>query len=125
MISTAEARLKDEMQKLSHLSEFVQTKEKEAQSKLEQADELSKQLQEMDSSLQEDSRISQCHQQEVADARMSLARERVALLKARANERENISIVYTPRYDLGMIHQPTFGRALRSIKSDLNRLRLE
>ena len=52
---------------------------------------------------------------ELSETRMSLARERVSLLKERARERESHGLV-------GLRRQPSLRRALASIKGDLNSL---
>ena len=108
------------------LSEFVKHKDADAQSKLSLAQELSKRLEVMDLAVKEENEISVMQQEELASQRLHLLRERVALLKNRSNDREqNILPKYSNESALAndfSTIQPSIRRALRSMKSDLNRL---
>lgn len=125
-IREGEARLRDETQRIMQLSEFVKHKDADAQSKLSLAQELSKRLEVMDLAVKEENEISVMQQEELASQRLHLLRERVALLKNRSNDREqNILPKYSNESALAndfSTIQPSIRRALRSMKSDLNRL---
>ncbi|KAL7524906.1 hypothetical protein ACHAXR_000768 [Thalassiosira sp. AJA248-18] len=131
MIREAEAKIKDEMERLAQLSEFVRQKDAEAQGKLEHAEKLSRSLQEMDSSIKHDFENAEKQRQEIAENRMSLARERVSLLKERSRERSRDGDNHHLSKDgtllqgtafiggLGLL-QPSLRRAIASIKYDMN-----
>ena len=125
-IREAEARLNDEMERLSTLSEYVRQKDAEAQEKLEHAEELSLRLDEVDTSIKHEAEIAEKQRQEISENRMNLARERVSMLKARRGSDINSALVCcssTRSYnELGLM-QPDIRRALVSLKNDLNKLR--
>jgi len=122
LVRASEARLKDEMERLGELSEFVRQKDAEAQSKLHRAEELSKRLEQMDSSMKHDFEIAERQRQEIADNRMTLARERVSFLKDRSREKallvqNDASLIHASNYDLGLM-QPSLRRALATLKDN-------
>lgn len=108
-------RIREETERLVHLSDFVKKKDAEAQEKLERAEEMTERLQEMDLAIKSDFESAEKQRHELSETRMSLARERVSLLKERARERESHGLV-------GLRRQPSLRRALASIKGDLNSL---
>ena len=138
MIRESEANLNDEMEKLVQLSDFVRKKDAEAQEKLSHAEELSIRLKEMDSSLKQDFENADMQRQEISENRMSLARERVSLLKERSRDREShrlskgVALLQGPSCeemvtltkDFGFA-QPSLRREVTSIKDDLTKLRQE
>ena len=69
----------------------------------------------MDLAIKSDFESAEKQRHELSETRMSLARERVSLLKERARERESHGLV-------GLRRQPNLRRALASIKGDLNSL---
>ena len=132
-IREAEARLNDEMERLSTLSEYVKQKDAEAQEKLDHAEELSLSLNEMDTSIKHETEIAEKQRQEISENRMNLTRERVNLLKARSREGLRGSDINSALVcgsssrsynELGLM-QPDIRRALVSLKNDLNKLRQE
>ncbi|KAL3768371.1 hypothetical protein ACHAW5_005209 [Stephanodiscus triporus] len=92
VIRGAEARLNEELDRIHHLSEYVRQKDGEAQNKLDQAQELFSKIRDIDSSFKD-----------AENHRMSLARERVIMLKERAREREN----RRTSKDIALVHRPT------------------
>lgn len=92
VIRGAEARLNEELDRIHHLSEYVRQKDGEAQRKLDQAQELFSKVRDMDSSFED-----------AENRRMSLARERVTMLKERARLREN----RRTSKDIALVHRPT------------------
>jgi hypothetical protein len=88
MIRAAELRLSTEMERLVHLSDYVRGKDVKAQEQLEHVRELTNKLLEIDVSREEYFGHAEKNQQAISDSRMILARERVAMLKERARERD-------------------------------------
>lgn len=88
MIRSAEARLNTEMERLVHLSDYVREKDIRAQEQLEHARDLTNKLLEIDVSRDEFFENAEKNQLEMSESRMIIARERVAMLKERARERE-------------------------------------
>lgn len=88
MIRAAEAKLNSEMERLVHLSDYVREKDIKAQEQIEHARELTNKLLEIDVSRDEFFENAEKNQQEMSESRMIIARERVAMLKERARERE-------------------------------------
>ncbi len=88
MIRAAELRLSTEMERLIHLSDYVRGKDVKAEEQLERVRELTNNLLEIDVSRDEYFVHAEKNQQAISDSRMILARERVAMLKKRARERE-------------------------------------
>ena len=84
-IRGAEARLNEEAERIESLSEYVNQKDVDAKNKLDQAQELLRKAREMDASFEDEENQRRL----MSETRMSLARERVIMLKERAREREN------------------------------------
>jgi hypothetical protein len=81
----AEARLNEEAERIESLSEYVRQKDVYAQNKLDQAQELHMKAREMDVSFEDEENQRRL----TSETRMSLARERVTMLKEKARERGN------------------------------------
>ena len=120
LIYDTQARLEDEMQRLAHLSEYVSRKDAEATEKLQQAEELSQRLHAMDASVKQDLEEAERQRREISEDRMSLARERVSVLKESSVGKEGFAISQHSR-GLGSV-QPSLRRVLDSLKDDLNNL---
>jgi len=84
-IRGAEARLNEEAERIESLSEYVNQKDVDAKNKLDQAQELLRKAREMDASFEDEENQRRL----MSETRMSLARERVIMLKERARDREN------------------------------------
>ena len=123
-IREAEARLNEEAERIESLSEYVEQKDVDAKNKLDQAQELLRKARKMDASFEDEENQRRL----MSQTRMSLARERVIVLKERARERENRKSLK----DIALVHRPTrlttdfcsmppnIVRALTSIKNDIN-----
>ena len=123
-IRGAEARLNEEAERLDSLSEYVNQKDVDAKNKLDQAQELLRKARDMNASFEDEENQGRL----TYETRMSLARERVIMLKERAREREN----KRSSKDIALVHRPTrlttdfcsmppnIVRALTSIKNDIN-----
>ena len=85
----AEARLADEMRRLTQLREFIVRKECDAQEKLTRVEMLSSRMEDRESTVAQDFESAKRQQQEVAEERLRLARDRVSLLKERSKDRES------------------------------------
>ena len=84
-IRGAEARLNEEAERIDSLSEYVNQKDVDAKNKLDQAQELLRKARDMNASFEDEENQGRL----TYETRMSLARERVIMLKERAREREN------------------------------------
>ena len=84
-IRGAEARLNEEAERIESLSEYVNQKDVDAKNKLDQAQELLRKARDMNASFEDEENQGRL----TSETRMSLARERVIVLKERAREREN------------------------------------
>ena len=131
-IREAKSRLDDEMKRLMELGEFVRRKDADAHEKLAQAEEISRRLEEMESSVRHDFEDSERERQEITENRLSLAQERVRLLKERARDREGHGLptefaLLDDSISKGMTptSNSSLRRALASIKDDLNKIRQE
>lgn len=104
------------MEKIHGLSESVRRKDAEAENRLDQAQELFKNARDLESTVED----AENQRREISDTRMVIARERVAMLKEMAREREKrrTSLVRRPM-------RLTTDFNLASIKADLNKLRHE
>jgi hypothetical protein len=123
-IRGAEARLNEEAERIDSLSEYVNQKDVDAKNKLDQAQELLRKARDMNASFEDEENQGRL----TYETRMSLARERVIMLKERAREREN----KRSSKDIALVHRParlttdccsmppSFARALISIKDDIN-----
>ena len=88
MIRGAEARLNAEMERLLSLSEYVREKDTKAKEHLDHVRELTNKLLDIDLSRDEYFETAEKNQRDMSESRMCLARERVAMLKERARERD-------------------------------------
>lgn len=119
-IRGAEARLTEEAERIESLSEYVNQKDVDAKNKLDQAQELLRKARDMNASFEDEENQGRL----TSETRMSLARERVIVLKERAREREN----RRSSKDIALVRRatrlttdfcsmpPSFARALISIK---------
>ncbi len=106
------------MEKIQSLSENVRRKDAEAENKVDQTQELFKKVHDMESTVED----AENQRREISETRMVIARERVAMLKEMAIEREK------RRTSMGvaLVRRPmrlTTDFNLASIKADLNKLR--
>ena len=108
------------MEKIHSLSESVRRKDAEAENRLDQAQELFKNARDLESTVED----AENQRREISDTRMVIARERVAMLKEMAREREK----RRTSMDIALVRRPmrlTLDFDLASIKADLNKLRHE